>query len=89
MDLMMKNNYYGVGIRGLKSKNMLLDQTVEHNECHMYEKNLRDREICVCRCRTYHIQEGNRRGIFFFFLSKKKSTKKSHTLIPNLNKIHY
>ena len=51
LSLMVKNNYYGVGVIGLKSKNMLLDQIVEHNECHINEKILRDREICVCRCR--------------------------------------
>lgn len=68
MGLMMKNNYYRVSVIRLKSKNMLLDQIVEHNECHIHEKNLRDREICVRRrrCRTYHIQEGSRGGFFFF-----------------------
>lgn len=79
---MMKNNYYRVSVICLKSKNMLLDQIVEHNECHIHEKNLRDREICVrryrcrCRCKTYHIQEGSRGGFFFFLKCKKEIHKK-------------
>lgn len=41
MGLTMKNNYYRVSVIRLKSKNMLLDQIVEHNECHIHEKKIK------------------------------------------------